>query len=227
MIQKPKSVGICLYCREVLHKSAITQHLGKHLELKALETPAEKERSYQLSIRAGEMFLEVLVRGSSTFKTLDTFLRKIWVDCCDHLSGFKSRNFQIRMSEKFFRVLEPKQKFEYIYDYGSSTVLDITVANVYPFDAGKDLILLSRNEPLPIMCSVCKKKSATCICVEHIYETEECYFCDSCAPAHEDVCEAFADYASMPVVNSPRMGVCGYDGGSIDKDRDGVYSGKA
>jgi hypothetical protein len=27
----------------------------------------------------------------------------------------------------------------------------------------------------------------------------------------------------MPVVNSPRMGVCAYMGGSIDKQRDGVY----
>ena len=33
-------------------------------------------------------------------------------------------------------------------------------------------------------------------------------------------CSDFDDYASMPVVNSPRMGVCGYEGGSIDLERD-------
>jgi hypothetical protein len=27
----------------------------------------------------------------------------------------------------------------------------------------------------------------------------------------------------MPIVNSPRMGVCGYEGGTIDKERDGIY----
>ena len=30
-------------------------------------------------------------------------------------------------------------------------------------------------------------------------------------------------YSCMPVVNSPRMGECGYTGGSIDLERDGVY----
>jgi hypothetical protein len=48
-------------------------------------------------------------------------------------------------------------------------------------------------------------------------------FCDKCAEKHAKKCEDFADYASMPVVNSPRMGVCGYEGGSIDTERDGVY----
>jgi len=33
----------------------------------------------------------------------------------------------------------------------------------------------------------------------------------------------YADYAAMPVVNSPRMGVCAYEGGTIDRERDGVY----
>ena len=31
------------------------------------------------------------------------------------------------------------------------------------------------------------------------------------------------EYAGMPVVNSPRMGICGYEGGTIDTDRDGIY----
>jgi hypothetical protein len=49
------------------------------------------------------------------------------------------------------------------------------------------------------------------------------FFCEKCAAKHEDTCSDFQDYANMPVVNSPRMGVCGYEGGSIDKERDGVY----
>jgi hypothetical protein len=47
--------------------------------------------------------------------------------------------------------------------------------------------------------------------------------CDTCAQKHAKKCEAFADYASVPVVNSPRMGVCGYEGGKIDKERDGIF----
>jgi hypothetical protein len=36
-------------------------------------------------------------------------------------------------------------------------------------------------------------------------------------------CSDFDDYAAMPIVNSPRAGVCGYTGGTIDKERDGAY----
>ncbi len=48
-------------------------------------------------------------------------------------------------------------------------------------------------------------------------------YCEECAIKHEATCEEFADYARMPIVNSPRMGVCGYEGGSIDKERDRAY----
>lgn len=49
------------------------------------------------------------------------------------------------------------------------------------------------------------------------------YFCEKCTEKHEEECDGFVDYARMPVVNSPRMGVCGYEGGSIDTERDGPY----
>ena len=53
------------------------------------------------------------------------------------------------------------------------------------------------------------------------------FFCDDCAEKHTKECEDFADYAEMPVVNSPRMGECAYDGGTIDTERDGVFVKKA
>ena len=40
---------------------------------------------------------------------------------------------------------------------------------------------------------------------------------------HSEICDDFEDYAEMPVVNSPRMGECGYSGGEIDTERDGPY----
>ena len=36
----------------------------------------------------------------------------------------------------------------------------------------------------------------------------------------------FAEYASLPVVNSPRIGVCAYEGGIIDTERDSVFGFK-
>ena len=57
------------------------------------------------------------------------------------------------------------------------------------------------------------------MCTIHDWEA----FCEDCIPIHEEECEGFTDYASLPVVNSPRMGECGYTGGSIDVERDGVF----
>lgn len=113
-------------------------------------------------------------------------------------------------------------KFTYLYDYGSTTSFSIQVAGSYALPLKESVLLLSRNEPLKILCDVCKVKPAVSLCSAHMYETEY-FFCDDCASKHEEECEDFLDYARMPVVNSPRMGVCGYEGGTIDVERDGVY----
>ncbi|NTW33223.1 MAG: hypothetical protein HGB12_11480 [Bacteroidetes bacterium] len=43
---------------------------------------------------------------------------------------------------------------------------------------------------------------------------------------HKKKCADFDDFARMPVVNSARMGACGYEGVVIDIERDGVYKKK-
>jgi len=220
------SEGKCIYCKEVLQQNSIVKHLAKHLADFEKGKPSESEEVYHLNIKAAEMFLQVLVKGTASFKTLDTFLRKIWVECCDHMSDFHHKNFKIRMSEKFDMILTPKLKFEYTYDYGSTTSFSLQVCGSYRISQKENVLLLSRNEPLKIVCRSCNKKPATFICTVHMYETDECFFCDKCASKHEEECDDFLDYAKMPVVNSPRMGICGYTGGSIDAERDGVYIGK-
>ena len=223
MEEKLTSEGKCIYCGKLFQQKAVAAHLTKHLSELEKEIPSEKERGYHLSVKAGDLFLQVLVNGSATFKTLDTFLRKIWVDCCDHMSDFRHGDIKIRMSEKVFRVLSPKVKFDYIYDYGDTTSFTLSVVGVYQLDQKENVVLLSRNEPLKIMCRVCNERPATSVCIVHLYETDKSFFCNVCASKHEDDCEDFSDYANMPVVNSPRMAVCGYTGGSIDLERDGAY----
>ena len=115
---------------------------------------------------------------------------------------------------------------DYEYDFGSTTALQIKVGKAFSISAHNDLVLLSRNEPLQILCRVCAAKSATQICSVHLWEGTG-LFCDGCAGKHAETCEDFADYAQMPVVNSPRMGVCGYEGGIIDTEHDGVFVDKS
>jgi len=61
--------------------------------------------------------------------------------------------------------------------------------------------VLARNNSLEFICEECKD-IATHIC-------QRCWkdCCDNCLEQHE--CE---DYYAMPIVNSPRTGVCGYMG---------------
>ena len=129
---------------------------------------------------------------------------------------------EIPMSRKAKDVFTPDLKLEYEYDFGSSTYLLITAVAQFPFKTDDDIVLLSRNEPLKLICHVCKKEPAVQICTVHDWN-EASIFCPKCAKKHEKECDDFEDYAAMPIVNSPRMGVCGYDGGTIDAERDGVF----
>ena len=129
---------------------------------------------------------------------------------------------EVPMSRKAKDVLYSGLVLEYEYDFGSSTQLSVTVIGEYPITVEKKIVLLSRNEPPQIMCAICGKVPATQICTVCMYD-EDAEFCDKCVEKHAEKCEDFADYASLPVVNSPRMGVCGYEGGVIDTERDGVF----
>ena len=131
-------------------------------------------------------------------------------------------NGEIPMSRKIKMVLTKDLKIEYVYDFGSSTSLQLTVLNEFPVKADKKIVLLSRNDPPEIWCEICKKEPATVLC-SVCMDQEENAFCKKCAKQHVKTCSDFADYAAMPIVNSPRVGVCSYEGGTIDKQRDGVF----
>jgi hypothetical protein len=90
----------------------------------------------------------------------------------------------------------------------------------------EQIVLLSHNEPLELLCHTCQKEPATQLCTVHNWNNDR-IFCDKCAKKHAKKCSDFSDYADMPIVNSPRMGICCYTGGSIDKERDGVFVDKS
>ncbi len=128
-------------------------------------------------------------------------------------------NGEIPKSRKVKKVFSKGLKLIYQYDFGSTTSLEVVVVGEYSVKALEDIVLLSRNEPLTLSCTSCAKEPATQICTQCSYE-EEAMFCKKCAEEHSESCADFEDYASMPIVNSPRMGVCGYQGGRIDLKRD-------
>jgi len=223
-----KSEGCCFYCGQLYDKRSIGKHLDAHLTQFSTGTTVPGTLAFHVRVEAADMFLELLVDANATLTKVDKFLRKIWLECCGHLSAFRPKGTydEIPMSRRAGAVFSPGLMLDYEYDFGSTTALQIKVGKAFSISAHNDLVLLSRNEPLQILCRVCAAKSATQICSVHLWEGTG-LFCDGCAGKHAETCEDFADYAQMPVVNSPRMGVCGYEGGIIDTEHDGVFVDKS
>jgi hypothetical protein len=74
------------------------------------------------------------------------------------------------------------------------------------------IFLMARNKIEPVACMECGQPAAY-ICIECMYEREDgaCELCEGHAEKHE-----CSDYgAPMPLVNSPRVGMCGYDGPAV------------
>lgn len=119
-----------------------------------------------------------------------------------------------RMSKfKLGELLKPDLKFSYEYDFGSTTDLTLKVIGEREAQVkkGYNTQILARNTLPEIMCDVCGKKLATHLCMECIYE-DKGRLCLSCAKKHpHDHYDMF-----MPIVNSPRTGVCGYTGDAPD-----------
>jgi hypothetical protein len=221
-----KSIGECLYCKEEFSQKEIGKHLAKHLNEQEKKDANRNTQTFcHIEVESGEMFLHLLVKGDVTMKKIDNFLKDIWLDCCGHLSNFGHKNFKVSMSHKVEDVFETRIKIYHDYDYGDTTTVFLKGLKNYQLNSKEAILLLSRNEPLKIMCSTCKKEPAINICVSCWFD-QEAYFCERCSEKHEEKCDAFADYSCMPVVNSPRMGICGYTEGMIDLERDGAYQNR-
>jgi hypothetical protein len=111
------------------------------------------------------------------------------------------------MGAQLGRVLKVGQKFEYEYDFGSTTHLKLRVLaereGIEP-SRRKPVTVLARNNPPVILCQICGKQAT--MVTSGYYSAEEDGYCSTCAREHED------EEMLLPVVNSPRVGVCGYGG---------------
>jgi hypothetical protein len=108
------------------------------------------------------------------------------------------------------KVLKVGQKFSYEYDFGSSTDLALKVVSEregFVQDIDEDSIeILARNIEPVMLCKVCGKPAT--LVVGGYFDVEENAYCSKrCVrKSGEDI------DMLLPVVNSPRVGVCGYTG---------------
>jgi len=222
------SRGKCSFCGGIFSKAAMGRHINSCMQRKALTEKAEngKTRLLHLVVQgryspAYWMHLEVV--ADAKLKALDSFLRDIWLECCGHLSAFTIEGIRYNsdldkdsllysdskdksMNCKIGSVLSAGMKFIHEYDFGTTTELTLRMASERTGKpVNKPIRIMARNDPPKIACMVCGKV-ATQVCARCIWDGKG-WLCDKCASDHECSEEMF-----LPVVNSPRVGMCGYDG---------------
>jgi hypothetical protein len=181
-------------------------------ELKSGKSETLYHLRAQDAYRAG-YWLDLEMRGSARLQDLDSYLRTIWLECCGHLSRFSYGGWgtdEVAKRRKADEIFAPGVELTHIYDFGSSSETKIKFVGMrvgkpttkYP------MALMARNLLPEAKCIECNEP-ATWFCMECMTEDEnEGTLCDEHAEGHPH-----DDYGEpIPIVNSPRLGMCGYEG---------------
>jgi hypothetical protein len=237
------SRGECRLCGKTFPKTTMTNHLKACLREHTASAPAGKtaESGFLLIVDGGryapEYWLFLTVPAKTTFGALDAVLRDIWLECCGHMSAFRFPQPKIKtarpksfadilahldvdqqmaddnklMEQTLASKLRVGNKFFHEYDFGTTTTLELRVLAKAEMPVAKKsgIRLLARNEPPPIPCHMCNAPSAM-VCVECMWDGTG-WVCKKCARKH-----SCGDDMMLPIVNSPRVGQCGYCGPSIE-----------
>ncbi len=220
------SKGVCNLCHRTFSRVGMVRHLESCQQRNDLQTLAGRGRPRQTwlfhlaawGIYSPDYWMNLQMPADATLRNLDDFLRGIWLECCGHLSAFTIQGIRYisytpewiddrieerTMDVRLDQILEPGLKFEHEYDFGTPTCLALKAVGVHGGRAkGKSIQVLARNDPPPIVCDVCGKP-AKYICTLCMSSGKGC-LCAECAGKHECGDEMF-----LPVVNSPRVGMCG------------------
>lgn len=234
MVGRERTKGHCSYCGRELTARGLTGHLRScAARRKAIEQANRYGRSlqniYHLRVQGRyrrEYWLHLEICGSATLEDLDYYLRRIWLECCGHLSQFTigGMHYDCPDADPFYhgedgsmdiavdRLFGVGLSLSHEYDFGSTTHLDIKVLDQRRGQPTTDhpIALMARNLHLTPPCQDCGEP-AQFLCLACHYEGSDDlagYVCESDAAAHSD----HEDYGRLPLVNSPRSGVCAYDG---------------
>jgi len=200
-----KSNGDCFLCGVNLGKTAMKSHI-----IKNHNTEKEKQECCLLKVEGAyekNYWLYIDVPLDKTLSAVDGFLRKIWLECCGHLSEFYIDNhIEIRPGMKLAN-LKAGEKIFHAYDFGTTTESVITVIGNITRKNQKNVVrLLARNTPPVFTCAECGEE-ADYICGICSCESNDPFYCMECGENHE-----CGEDMLLPVTNSPRMGECGYTG---------------
>jgi len=223
---KQISTGKCNLCGGTFSKATMTKHLESCRQRKGTSETSignqrlQKTKCFHLVVEGRylpEYWMHIEVPVNADFEVLDNFLRRTWLECCGHMSMFtiEDKRYSCAPMEdlneegfdvKLCDVLRSGMKFYHEYDFGTTTHLTLKVISEGEGESkSKAVQLLTRNDPPSITCLSCGQP-ATQLCTKCAWSGEG-WLCDKCAADHK--CD---EDMRLPVVNSPRVGMCGYTG---------------
>jgi hypothetical protein len=228
MPSNQRTRGDCVFCGRELTNGGLIRHLktcSKRQE--AIQTRNQNkiaDRSgvlYHLQIRnahLSDFWLHLEINGSAALGDLDAYLRTIWLECCGHLSQFthgrERWGDEIPMNRKIGQILGANTELTHIYDFGSSTetvIKKVDTRNGKPLSK-HPIYLMARNDTPEVSCEECNKSAQW---LRHDYAGNSGAWMIALCSDHV---ENFTgeDYGEpLKIVNSPRVGVCGYNGPAI------------
>ena len=249
---KSKTKAQCRACQKRVASSGSKKHVlqCKHITSFLQSKVGEQVPGYLMKVCAqyqpDTYWMYITAPADMNLEQLDRFLRKLWLECCNHLSEFQfpstratieqrimnrmmgienadddlEDTFEEEMSDKFdvgskkkLRLIGDVAKlddtFNYIYDFGSSTYLKFTPISKVHCPANKFIIVM-RNDSPDDPCGLCDSPAVgVCTYCDHA-------LCEQCKTSNH-FCK---DAHILPILNSPRAGVCGYDGPGVEEDQD-------
>jgi hypothetical protein len=218
--------GRCSLCGAELTKAGARRHVERCAPEHDAGTGAQQDLLHLRVTAPGApgYWLDLEIRADAKLAALDDVLRGIWLECCGHLSRFDIAGVEYasRPADDAFPMFGARRqrsmgatvekalaaagdRFTYEYDFGSTSRLQLDVRGARGGRIGRQTVrLVARNNPLVWPCALCGEPAES-VCTQCIGESANPFVCAAHAPQHP-----CGDEALLPVVNSPRMGVCGY-----------------
>src|SRR5712692_4672353 len=138
-MSKTSTKGTCQFCKGEFSKAAMSRHLEACTQRTTTAGPSSRKptkasRLVHLRVEGRDIpqyWMHLELPAEATLQTLDTFLRRTWLECCGHLSKFEIAGVSYasypdpEFGDKSMRVragtiLNAGEQFSHEYDFGTT-----------------------------------------------------------------------------------------------------------
>jgi hypothetical protein len=217
MANQPR--GQCAFCGHETTKGSMGKHLTscpRRQEQVASAGSGKPQTLIHLRVQdgyQGTYWFDAEVRGTATLDAVDEYLRAIWLECCGHMSKFTIGGWggrDVSKSRRVDAVFTDGTELIHIYDFGTESLTRLKAVgsrNAAPLGR-RPIVLMARNLAPAVTCVECDQQ-ASHLCQECQQDWDSLgTLCEQHAKAHPH--EEYGE--PIEIVNSPRLGLCGYSG---------------